>query len=98
MTSADPAARLGPGDSQHLLTVGGRLFKPESLPPCRRETNRPDGRDLWFSPFRDREQAAVRDYFMVEDESGERFWIFRSGDGEHANTGSQLWFLHGLFG
>ncbi|MNW22813.1 hypothetical protein D3C71_2245350 [compost metagenome] len=46
---------------------------------------------------RDREKAAVRDYFTVENESGERFWIFRSGDGEHTETGSQGWFIHGVF-
>ena len=66
----------------------------------RHVVKRADGPERVFGEWwkRDREQAAVRDYFMVEDESGERFWIFRSGDGEHANTGSQLWFLHGLFG
>ena len=32
-----------------------------------------------------------------EDEAGERFWVFRAGDGILANTGSQKWFLHGVF-
>ncbi|NTF33751.1 Y-family DNA polymerase [Rhizobium skierniewicense] len=66
----------------------------------RRLVKRADGPERVFGEWwkRDREQAAVRDYFTVEDESGERFWIFRSGDGEHANTGSQGWFLHGIFG
>lgn len=66
----------------------------------RRVVKRADGPERVFGEWwkRDREQAAVRDYFTVEDESGERFWIFRSGDGEHANTGSQGWFMHGLFG
>ncbi|OCI90950.1 hypothetical protein A6U85_25595 [Agrobacterium sp. 13-626] len=27
-----------------------------------------------------------------------RYWIFRSGDGEHGETGSHQWFLHGIFG
>ena len=27
----------------------------------------------------------MRDYFQVEDEAGERFWIFRAGDGEDAD-------------
>ena len=31
-------------------------------------------------------------------DAGERFWIFRSGDGEDAATGSHRWFLHGIFG
>ena len=46
----------------------------------------------------DAELAAVRDYFQVETEAGERFWLFRDGDGEDAGTGSQRWFLHGVFG
>ncbi len=29
---------------------------------------------------------AVRDYFQVEDEAGERYWIFRAGDGENGAT------------
>jgi protein ImuB len=41
--------------------------------------------------------ATVRDYFQVEDDTGERYWIFRSGDGEHHESGSQRWFLHGVF-
>ena len=45
----------------------------------------------------DSELIAVRDYFQVEDESGERFWIYRAGDGEDAATGSHRWFLHGIF-
>lgn len=43
------------------------------------------------------EVFAVRDYFQVEDEAGERFWIFRSGDGDNPSSGSQRWFLHGIF-
>ena len=46
----------------------------------------------------DAETAAVRDYFQVENDAGERFWIYRSGDGEDGATGSQRWFLHGIFG
>ena len=57
MTSAEEPAPLGPSDFQHLFTVGGRLFETEATTPCR-EAARPGNRDLWFSPFRDREQAA----------------------------------------
>jgi hypothetical protein len=28
---------------------------------------------------------------------GERFWIYRAGDGEDATTGSRRWILHGIF-
>jgi protein ImuB len=44
------------------------------------------------------ELRAVRDYFRVEDEAGQRFWLFRRGDGADLRTGSQEWFLHGFFG
>lgn len=46
---------------------------------------------------RDAEIDAVRDYFRIELETGERLWVFRSGDGENKETGSRDWFLHGVF-
>jgi len=46
----------------------------------------------------DAEHWAVRDYFRVEVESGERFWIFRRGDGVAPETGDLSWYLHGVFG
>jgi protein ImuB len=45
-----------------------------------------------------REMWAVRDYFRVEASGGERFWIFRRGDGVDAPTGDLSWYMHGLFG
>ncbi|EJL23528.1 nucleotidyltransferase/DNA polymerase involved in DNA repair [Novosphingobium sp. AP12] len=44
------------------------------------------------------EMWAVRDYFMVETAGGERFWLFRRGDGIDAPTGDLSWYLHGVFG
>jgi len=41
---------------------------------------------------------AVRDYFKVETDSGERFWIFRRGDGVEDGTGDLSWYMHGVFG
>ena len=66
----------------------------------RRRVKCADGPERIFGEWwkRDAELSAVRDYFRVEDEAGERFWIYRSGDGEDAATGSQRWFLHGIFG
>nr|WP_209719423.1 DUF6504 family protein [Asticcacaulis solisilvae] len=46
----------------------------------------------------DGEAGKVRDYFVLEVESGERFWVFRAGDGQHSDTGSLHWYLHGKFG
>ncbi|WP_419808470.1 DUF6504 family protein [Sphingomonas sp.] len=40
------------------------------------------------------ERQAVRDYFRVEDEAGQRFWLYRRGDGVRAETGDLRWFLH----
>ncbi len=51
--------------------------------------------EWWKTPD---ETFAVRDYFHVEDDAGQRFWLFRQGDGENAATGDMQWFLHGIFG
>ncbi len=61
---------------------------------------RADGPERVFGEWwrDDGETWAVRDYFTVEDETGQRFWLFRRGDGEQAATGDLTWFLHGLFG
>ena len=66
----------------------------------RRRVRRADGPERIFGEWwtRDAEMSAVRDYFQVEDEAGERFWIYRAGDGEDPGTGSHRWFLHGIFG
>jgi protein ImuB len=66
----------------------------------RRRVRRADGPERVFGEWwkRDAELIAIRDYFQVEDDAGERFWIFRAGDGEDAGTGSHKWFLHGIFG
>jgi len=60
---------------------------------------RADGPERIFGEWwrQDKEIHAVRDYFRVEDETGARFWIFRSGDGEDARTGKLGWYMHGLF-
>ncbi len=49
--------------------------------------------EWWTEPA-----GPVRDYFVVEDEEGARFWLFRCGDGEDPATGDFSWHLHGLFG
>ena len=51
--------------------------------------------EWWRKP---NEMWAVRDYFRVEAEGGQRFWIFRRGDGVEAPTGDLSWYMHGLFG
>jgi protein ImuB len=44
------------------------------------------------------EADAVRDYFQVEDEAGQRFWLYRRGDGLDPRTGDLSWHMQGLFG
>lgn len=66
----------------------------------RRRVVRADGPERIFGEWwnRPRELQAVRDYFVIEDAEGERLWIYRSGDGVDAATGSHRWFVHGIFG
>ncbi len=41
------------------------------------------------------EDAPARDYYLVEDETGRRYWLFREGP---RNPGAAAhWFLHGVF-
>lgn len=66
----------------------------------RRRIVRADGPERIFGEWwlRPREMLAVRDYFVVEDEAGERLWVYREGDGVDTETGSHKWYLHGVFG
>jgi protein ImuB len=66
----------------------------------RRRVTRADGPERihgewWLRPG---ELWASRDYFQLETETGERFWVFRRGDGEWAASGDLSWWMHGLFG
>ncbi|MEZ2127678.1 MULTISPECIES: DNA polymerase Y family protein [unclassified Sinorhizobium] len=65
----------------------------------RHRVARADGPERIFGEWwaRRAEWMAVRDYFVVENERSERFWVYRSGDGVDAETGSRKWFLHGIF-
>lgn len=46
----------------------------------------------WWRPG---EGALTRDYYVAEDETGRRFWLFR--EGLYDETRRPRWFLHGLF-
>ena len=43
-----------------------------------------------------REDAPSRDYYLVEDEAGGRYWLFREGGG--GSVATSRWFMHGVFG
>ena len=66
----------------------------------RRRVKRADGPERVFGEWwkRDAELTTVRDYFQVEDDAGSRYWLYRAGDGQDMATGSQRWFVHGVFG
>jgi protein ImuB len=65
----------------------------------RHRIRRADGPERIYGEWwrHDEESQSVRDYFQVEDESGQRFWLFRCGNGLDQATGDLSWFLHGLF-
>ena len=44
----------------------------------------------------ERQSALTRDYFLVEDAGGHRFWLFREGL-YGRETAAARWFVHGLF-
>lgn len=46
------------------------------------------GREWW------QDSGLHRDYYVVEDSEGCRYWVFRSG---HYDGGDAQWFLHGYF-
>ena len=46
--------------------------------------------------WRHRTQHLTRDYYLVEDDSGHRFWLFREGL-YGRETAEARWFVHGLF-
>jgi protein ImuB len=44
--------------------------------------------------WRDRVQQQARDYYLVEDQNGRRFWLYREGLCGHETA---RWFVHGQF-
>jgi protein ImuB len=40
------------------------------------------------------DEGAHRDYYVVEDQEGRRYWVFRSG---HYTDEASQWYLHGFF-
>jgi protein ImuB len=51
----------------------------------------------WWRQNSDQEKPQpTRDYFLVEDEGGRRFWLFREGL-MGRETAKPRWFVHGFF-
>ena len=52
--------------------------------------------EWWRAPYPSQAEARTRDYYLVEDSGGPRFWLFR--EGLYAReTATPRWFVHGLF-
>ena len=51
--------------------------------------------EWWRKPWSENEIDRVRDYYQVEDETGARFWLFRTG--LYGAERPTRWWLHGLF-
>ena len=57
-----------------------------------------DGPERMFVPWLQADNRyAVRDYYRLEVDSGERLWAWRAGDGEDPRTGDMSWWLAGWF-
>ena len=41
------------------------------------------------------DEGPHRDYYTVEDEAGQRYWLFRSG--HYTEEQTPHWFIHGFF-
>jgi protein ImuB len=59
------------------------------------------GAEWWRRPARpqaeeSKEDAPTRDYYLVEDAGGHRFWLYREGLYGRETTQAR-WFVHGLF-
>ncbi|HEX6866045.1 MAG TPA: DUF6504 family protein, partial [Caulobacteraceae bacterium] len=54
------------------------------------------GEEWWRGPIEAVSPDRVRDYYRIEDEAGQRFWVFRAG--LYAADAPARWWLHGLFG
>ncbi len=37
----------------------------------------------------------TRDYYVIEDDGGRRFWVFRLG--LYGTAGTPSWYMHGFF-
>ena len=52
--------------------------------------------EWWHAPYPSQEEARTRDYYLVEDGEGHRFWLYREGL-YGRETATPRWFVHGLF-
>jgi len=54
------------------------------------------GDEWWAKPIETVSTDQIRDYYRVEDDTGGRYWLYRSG--VHGAAEEPKWWLHGVFG
>jgi protein ImuB len=64
------------------------IYKGKKHPVSRADGPERIEREWWL------EKGEHRDYYCVEDEEGQRYWLFRSG---HYSGEQSQWFIHGFF-
>lgn len=105
--AADPARlrpllllpRAEPADVTATVPEGPpRRFRWRGVMRTVARTQGPEriGAEWWRNPA-SRLPPLTRDYYMVEDEQGRRFWLCREGI-PGRETEASRWFVHGLFG
>jgi protein ImuB len=52
--------------------------------------------EWWRAPYSSQAGTPTRDYYLVEDGEGHRFWLYREGL-YGRETATPRWFVHGLF-
>jgi len=52
--------------------------------------------EWWRTSYPSQAEARTRDYYLVEDGEGKRFWLYREGL-YGRETATPRWFVHGLF-
>ena len=95
-----PARLLNP--PRRIEALAGLPDHPPSAFTWRRRRHRirrAEGPERIYGEWwrHDCETRSIRDYYQVEDQTGQRFWLFRQGNGQNLGTGDLSWFLHGLF-
>lgn len=104
----DGPERIGPEWWQYQKNITGSavITRPGPKPdtagpdsPHRAHTTTPthheDAANQLGLPVRKRPRS--RDYYRVEDENGQRYWLFRNGLDNDGRGGPPDWYIHGLF-
>ncbi len=77
--------------------IGAEWWRAPHLSAHSRASGNPDEDDLGPRFCGDeRQNALTRDYYLVEDLAGHRFWLYREGLYER-ETAAARWFVQGLF-